>query len=137
MNLLKLTTIDVLNHFNYCNFNNYNKTNKNDGFNFDVIINNSIPAFLDYMLEILTWSQRIGFTIAVIILLIIGLIGNIGTLLVNIQKKRRLLFRLSLISLACSDLLTIIFISTTYLSQFLTSKTPLWVNIDFNIVFMF
>ena len=131
MNLLKLTTVDFLNSLNYCLFYNYNsKDNITDnGSNLDALINNSIPAFLDYMLEILTWSQRLGFTIAVILLLIIGLIGNIGTLLVNVQKKRRLLFRLSLISLACSDLLTIIFISTTYLSQFLTNKTPLWVNI--------
>ena len=84
---------------------------------------------MDYTLEKLTQTQRIVFLIVTIILAAIALIGNLATILFNVRRKIRPLFKSCLISLALSDILTGTFAATTYFSQFIDEKTVLWVSV--------
>ncbi|XP_013101470.2 5-hydroxytryptamine receptor [Stomoxys calcitrans] len=84
------------------------------------------PGILDTDLIALTKGQKKVFIIIVLILCVISLIGNISTLVVNVRRKIRPFFRACLISLAFSDLLNTVFLSTAYLSQFMAEYVQIW-----------
>lgn len=83
---------------------------------------------LDYSLEKLTKTQRIIFLTVLTVLVSIAVIGNLATIVFNIRRQIRPLFRSCLISLSISDIITSVFGAVTYYSQFIEEKTVLWVG---------
>lgn len=83
---------------------------------------------LDYSLEKMTKTQRIIFLIVLTVLVSIAVIGNLATIVFNIRRQIRPLFRSCLISLSISDIITSVFGAVTYYSQFIEEKTVLWVG---------
>lgn len=87
----------------------------------------TLPGWVDYSLIILRDSQRLSITIAAIFLCTVSVIANLATVIVNIRRKIRPFFRTCLLSLACSDLLTTVFQTVTYVSQLSNEYTPVWI----------
>ncbi|XP_055372781.1 5-hydroxytryptamine receptor 1A [Condylostylus longicornis] len=83
-------------------------------------------GYPDYKLQTLTEHTRhifIGFASA---FLIISVVANIATIIVNTRRKMRMFFRIMLYSLAASDLITTIFSTTGYISQLSTKYIQIW-----------
>ncbi|XP_016928245.3 gastrin/cholecystokinin type B receptor [Drosophila suzukii] len=70
--------------------------------------------------------KRHAFTAVVGILFCLAFSGNLSTLYVNTRRKLRPFFRACLISLACSDLVSSIFCSVSYMAQFQAEYLQLW-----------
>lgn len=85
-------------------------------------------GILDTDLTALTNGQKNFFIITVTILCCMSLLGNVSTLVVNVRRKIRPFFRACLISLAFSDLMNTLFLSTAYLSQFTEEYVQIWVR---------
>lgn len=93
----------------------------------DSPIDNHISVIYDYELFNFTNTQRFGLTITVVVLLVLAVAGNVATLFANSKRKKcRPFFRGCLISLAVSDLITAIFSSVTYLTQFTSTYIQYW-----------
>ncbi|KAJ6645964.1 Cholecystokinin receptor [Pseudolycoriella hygida] len=88
----------------------------------------TLPGWLDYSLIVLTDSQRLGIVVAAIFLCVLSVVANLATIIVNVKRNIRPFFRTCLLSLACSDLLTSIFQTLTYVSQLSNEYTPVWVS---------
>ncbi|XP_005185299.2 5-hydroxytryptamine receptor 1 [Musca domestica] len=84
------------------------------------------PGILDSDLTSLTSGQKKFFIATVCILCTISIVGNVSTLVVNFRRKIRPFFRACLISLALSDLMNTVFLSTAYLSQFMVEYVQIW-----------
>ncbi|TMW48795.1 hypothetical protein DOY81_006123, partial [Sarcophaga bullata] len=84
------------------------------------------PGILDSSLTSLTDTQRNIFLALLTVLFILSLCGNLGTLFVNSRRKIRPFFRACLISLAFSDLMNTVFLTTAYLSQFTADYVQIW-----------
>lgn len=89
--------------------------------------NERISVIYDYELSNFTDIQRFSLTVTVIILLVMAVAGNVATLFANSKRKKcRPFFRGCLISLAVSDLMTSVFSSVTYLTQFTSTYIQDW-----------
>ncbi|XP_037809195.1 uncharacterized protein LOC119601960 [Lucilia sericata] len=84
------------------------------------------PGVLDTELTSLTTAQRNIFIVTLTILCLLSLCGNMCTLFVNFRRKIRPFFRACLISLAFSDLMNTVFLTTAYLSQFTAEYVQIW-----------
>ncbi|KNC29715.1 hypothetical protein FF38_11421 [Lucilia cuprina] len=84
------------------------------------------PGVLDTELTALTTAQRNIFIVTLTILCLLSLCGNMCTLFVNFRRKIRPFFRACLISLAFSDLMNTVFLTTAYLSQFTAEYVQIW-----------
>ncbi|XP_073847527.1 uncharacterized protein [Musca autumnalis] len=89
-------------------------------------IQSQYPGILDSDLTSLTSAQKKFFIVTVSILCVISIFGNVSTLVVNFRRKIRPFFRACLISLALSDLMNTVFLSTAYLSQFTVEYVQIW-----------
>lgn len=72
--------------------------------------------------------KRHAFSAVVGTLFILAFTGNLGTLYVNTRRKLRPFFRACLISLACSDLVSSVFCTVSYMAQFQAEYLQLWVS---------
>ncbi|EDW92508.1 uncharacterized protein LOC6532018 [Drosophila yakuba] len=70
--------------------------------------------------------KRHAFSAVVGILFVLAFSGNLGTLYVNTRRKLRPFFRACLISLACSDLVSSVFCTVSYMAQFQAEYLQLW-----------
>ncbi|XP_016953068.1 gastrin/cholecystokinin type B receptor [Drosophila biarmipes] len=70
--------------------------------------------------------KRHALTSVVGILFFLAFAGNLSTLYVNTRRKLRPFFRACLISLACSDLVSSIFCTVSYMAQFQAEYLQLW-----------
>ncbi|XP_017044950.1 orexin receptor type 2 [Drosophila ficusphila] len=70
--------------------------------------------------------KRNAFSAIVGILFFLAFAGNLGTLYVNTRRKLRPFFRACLISLACSDLVSSVFCTVSYMAQFQAEYLQLW-----------
>lgn len=86
------------------------------------------PGVLDSDLTSLTTAQRNIFIVILTILFVLSMCGNMCTFFVNFRRKIRPFFRACLISLAFSDLMNTVFLTTAYLSQFTAEYVQIWVN---------
>ncbi|KAM7344094.1 uncharacterized protein ACRADG_010922 [Cochliomyia hominivorax] len=84
------------------------------------------PGVLDSELTSLTITQRNVFMVTLTILFVLSMCGNTCTLFVNFRRKIRPFFRACLISLAFSDLMNTVFLTTAYLSQFTAEYVQIW-----------
>ncbi|XP_058456327.1 alpha-2A adrenergic receptor [Malaya genurostris] len=95
----------------------------------DLNVSVSEETFLSYFesdLKNLTTEQRTTFTVIVMTILILAIFGNIITIITNIKREQRHLFRACLLSLAFSDILFVTITSVTYLSQFQNEYNSIW-----------
>ncbi|XP_017124408.1 gastrin/cholecystokinin type B receptor [Drosophila elegans] len=70
--------------------------------------------------------KRNSFSAVVGTLFLLAFIGNLSTLYVNSRRKLRPFFRACLISLACSDLVSTVFCTVSYMAQFNAEYLQLW-----------
>ncbi|XP_017016901.1 orexin/Hypocretin receptor type 1 [Drosophila kikkawai] len=70
--------------------------------------------------------KRNAFSAVVGTLFVLAFTGNLGTLYVNTRRKLRPFFRACLISLACSDLVSTVFCTVSYMAQFQAQYLQLW-----------
>ncbi|XP_001976576.2 orexin receptor type 2 [Drosophila erecta] len=70
--------------------------------------------------------KRNAFSAVVGTLFVLAFSGNLGTLYVNTRRKLRPFFRACLISLACSDLVSSVFCTVSYMAQFQAEYLQLW-----------
>nr|AAQ10886.1 G-protein coupled receptor [Drosophila melanogaster] len=70
--------------------------------------------------------KRHAFSAVVGTLFVLAFCGNLSTLYVNSRRKLRPFFRACLISLACSDLVSSIFCTVSYMAQFQAQYLQLW-----------
>ncbi|CAO1415856.1 unnamed protein product [Diamesa serratosioi] len=94
------------------------------------------PAVWEHALQLMTSKQRILFNVLTIIVSIIAFFGNVFTLYVIFTRKQRLLFRVSLFSMALSDLIFVIVTSAMYISRLSYSTSLLWRLGAFNCFFL-
>jgi hypothetical protein len=80
-----------------------------------------------HSLRNLSSAARLLFVIIVGVIFVFGFLGNLLTIIANLRRKQRILFKVSLISLALSDILLVTFTSVTYISQFTSEFTSLWI----------
>ncbi|KAH8401061.1 hypothetical protein KR009_002763 [Drosophila setifemur] len=92
----------------------------------------SIPAIAKYPgvfvsdLSQLNNLKRSAFSAVVGTLFVLAFSGNLCTLFVNTRRKLRPFFRACLISLACSDLVSCVFCTISYMAQFQADYLQLW-----------
>ncbi|CAD7088519.1 unnamed protein product [Hermetia illucens] len=83
-----------------------------------------LPYYHEFDLSVL---QRAIMSIAVIILTIFSIIGNVATLVVAIRSRKvRPLFRTCLFSLAFSDMISVMVTAVNYLTAFFSQIPQLW-----------
>ncbi|XP_017070141.1 pyroglutamylated RF-amide peptide receptor [Drosophila eugracilis] len=70
--------------------------------------------------------KRNAFSAVVGTLFVLAFAGNLSTLYVNTRRKLRPFFRACLISLACSDLVSSVFCTVSYMAQFQAEYLQLW-----------
>ncbi|BFG05663.1 uncharacterized protein DMAD_04350 [Drosophila madeirensis] len=70
--------------------------------------------------------KRNAFMCVVGSLFLMALFGNLSTIYVNTRRKLRPFFRACLLSLACSDLVSSVFCSVSYIAQFHAEYLQLW-----------
>ncbi|XP_055622133.1 alpha-2Db adrenergic receptor [Toxorhynchites rutilus septentrionalis] len=80
----------------------------------------------EHMLKNLTTQQRTVFTAIVIVITALAVFENVLTVIINIKRKQRHLFRLCLLSLAFSDIIFVVVTSIIYLSQFNGEYNSFW-----------
>ncbi|XP_062558646.1 neuropeptide Y receptor type 5 [Armigeres subalbatus] len=83
-------------------------------------------GYWESSLKNLTTEQRTVFTVLVILVMVLAIFGNVLTIVTNIRREQRHLFRVCLLSLALSDILFVTFTSIVYLSQFNSEYNSLW-----------
>ncbi|XP_055591172.1 neuropeptide receptor npr-1 [Uranotaenia lowii] len=85
-----------------------------------------ILGYWEHSVKILTTQQRTSFTVVVILIMVLAIFGNVLTIITNIRREQRHLFRICLLSLALSDISFVTITTVVYLSQFDTEYSPLW-----------
>lgn len=86
-------------------------------------------GYWESALKNLSKEQRTAFTVVVILVMVLAIFGNVLTIIANIRREQRHLFRVCLLSLALSDILFVTITSIVYLSQFNSEYNSLWVSI--------
>ncbi|XP_058829362.1 alpha-2A adrenergic receptor [Topomyia yanbarensis] len=94
-------------------------------------LNVSVPddtvlSYVESALKNLSTEQRTTFTVIVITVLVLAIFGNIITIITNIKREQRHLFRACLLSLALSDILFVTITSVIYISQFNNEYNSIW-----------
>ncbi|XP_055908608.1 tyramine receptor 1 [Eupeodes corollae] len=110
--------------FNTIDSNEFRGDNSEE--NEDSIKKNDIPSIMDSELTSFSPGQYITFTVIVVILCGLSVVGNMGALYTIQKRKMRLFFRSCLISLALSDLIQTVFMSTGYVAQFSAPYVQVW-----------
>ncbi|XP_017007914.2 gastrin/cholecystokinin type B receptor [Drosophila takahashii] len=85
-----------------------------------------VPGVVVGDLSQLNGFKRNAFSAVVGTLFVLAFSGNLGTLYVNTRRKLRPFFRACLISLACSDLVSSVFCTISYMAQFQAEYLQLW-----------
>uniref|UniRef100_A0AAG5DUN5 G-protein coupled receptors family 1 profile domain-containing protein n=1 Tax=Anopheles atroparvus TaxID=41427 RepID=A0AAG5DUN5_ANOAO len=83
-------------------------------------------GYWENSLKNLSTEQRTVFTVFAIMVMVMAIFGNIVTIITNVRREQRHLFRVCLLSLAFSDIAFVTFTSIVYLSQFNTEFNSLW-----------
>lgn len=88
----------------------------------------NLVGYWEQSLKNLTTQQRTVFTVIVILVGVLAIFGNLLTVITNVRRKQRHLFRVCLLTLALSDICFVTVTSIVYLSQFNTEYNSLWVS---------
>ncbi|XP_052861195.1 neuropeptide Y receptor type 5 [Anopheles cruzii] len=83
-------------------------------------------GYWEHSLKNLSSQQRTIFTVFAILVMVIAVFGNVVTIITNVRREQRHLFRVCLLSLAFSDIAFVTVTSIVYLSQFNTEFNSLW-----------
>ncbi|KFB50011.1 hypothetical protein ZHAS_00018053 [Anopheles sinensis] len=83
-------------------------------------------GYWENSLKNLSTEQRTVFTVFAIMVMVMAIFGNIVTIITNMRREQRHLFRVCLLSLAFSDIAFVTVTSIVYLSQFNTEFNSLW-----------
>ncbi|KAL9702391.1 hypothetical protein quinque_005909 [Culex quinquefasciatus] len=86
----------------------------------------NLVGYWEQSLKNLTTQQRTVFTVIVILVGVLAIFGNLLTVITNVRRKQRHLFRVCLLTLALSDICFVTVTSIVYLSQFNTEYNSLW-----------
>ncbi|CAO1413819.1 unnamed protein product [Diamesa tonsa] len=92
----------------------------------NTIENNGIVVVWESAVQPMTDIQRLTFEVLTILISFVAIVGNILVLYVNFLRKKRLLLRTCLISLAVSDLMYVITTIILYIPKLSTKNSTLW-----------
>ena len=87
---------------------------------------NDLLVVWESAVQPLTDIQRLTFLVLIVLISIVAIVGNILVLYVNFLRKKRILFRTCLISLAISDLMYVIVSCFNYIPKLSTPNSALW-----------